>query len=180
MRRLVLIVLLAVASSFIFGQSTDNSSIQSKKEERKAKLEQNYNQTKQLLNDRYFVLESDYLKSRHSFTYVVNSNLNFVKVDSTNAVVQIGSNYGVGANGVGGVTVEGKITKWKLTENPQNKSFYLEMSLMTKVGFYDVNISVGASGYATARLTGIGPGELTFNGYLVNLDNSRVYQGISL
>ena len=179
MKKIALLVLLVVSSNLIFAQ-TKNDSIMSKKEKRKAKLEQQYKETKKLLDDKNFVLESDFLQSRHSVRYPVSSNLNFVKVDSSDVVIQIGSPGRFGPNGVGGVTAKGKITKWVLKEDEKRNTFYLSMNVMTPIGIYDVYMSIGSSGNAVARLTGLKPGELIFDGDLVALENSVVYEGRSL
>jgi hypothetical protein len=51
--------------------------------------------------------------------------------------------------------------------------------VMTNIGMYDVNFSVGSFG-ATARLTGLRPGNLTFTGDMVTLKESTIYEGRSL
>ena len=179
MKKLVLITLLAVFSNLVFAQTNEDSKM-SKKEKRKAKAEQQFKETKKLLENKNFVLESDFLRGRHSVNYPVSSNLNFVKVDSSTAVIQIGSPWSYGPNGVGGVTAKGKITQWVLKENTKKNTFYLSMSVMTPIGIYDVHMSIGSSGSTLARLTGLRPGELTFDGDLVATENSGVYEGRSL
>lgn len=179
MKKFVLIGLLVVFSNLIFAQAKDDT-VMTKKEERKAKAEQQFKETKKLLENKNFVLESDFLRSKHSVNYPVSSNLNFVKVDSSTAVIQIGSPWRYGPNGVGGVTAKGKITRWVLKENTKRNTFYLTMNIMTPIGIYDVHMTIGASGNTLARLTGLRPGELTFDGDLVATENSGVYEGRSL
>ena len=53
------------------------------------------------------------------------------------------------------------------------------MYVLTSIGMYDVNISISNSG-ATARLSGNHPGKLTFDGDIVALEESYVYEGNSL
>jgi len=170
----VLLIAGGFSASVYAGNPQDR---QAKKEAKKAALEKEYQQTANLLENRNFVLEADYLANRFGSRVPVTSNLNFIKVDSSKAVIQIGSPTGLGYNGVGGVTAEGRIGKWQVTQNPKKKSFQIYMNLMTPLGAYDVHFFVGADGYAQATLSGITPGKLTYSGYLVPNETSRVYQG---
>ena len=134
-----------------------------------------------MLENKNFVLESDFLENRYGYRFPVSPNINFVKVEpGGEAVIQIGSNYRIGPNGVGGVTAKGKITKWEVTENQKNKTFNVVMYVLTPVGNYDLYFNIMPGGQATARLTGTTGGHLTFDGDLVSSDDSIVYEGWSI
>jgi len=181
MKKLVLILVLALSSSFVFAQETNQNSNLTKKEIRQARLERQYRLTKDMILNKNFVLESDFLQNRYGFSIPVSPTINFVKVEPNNeAVIQIGSNYRIGPNGVGGVTTKGKITKWQVIQNKKNDTFDVRMFVMTPVGMYDVNFSVMPGGQATARLTGMRGGRLTFDGNLVPTDQSITYEGWSI
>ena len=181
MKKLVLIFVFAISTSLIFAQGTNKDSSLTRKEKRKAEIEKQYQLTKDMLENRNFVLESDSLENRYGNRFPVSPNINFVKVDPNGeAVIQIGSNWRVGPNGVGGVTAKGKITRWDFTTNQKNKTFNVKMFVMTPIGMYDLNFSVMAGGQATARLTGNYSGHLTFDGDLVPTDQSAVYEGWSI
>jgi hypothetical protein len=175
---IIIIVLISFAETVMASVQQENNQM-SRKEKRVAKNEQFYMENKQMIEERSFVLESDFLQDRYGHTLPVSRNINFVMVDGDQAVIQIGSNSGLGANGVGGVTAKGKITKWELHENTRKKTFNLRMNVLTSIGVYNVSISIGNHN-ATARLTGLRPGNLTFNGDLVALEESRVFEGRSL
>ncbi len=179
MKKLALLMILASLTSSVFSQEV-NENAPRKKAERKAREEQKIKETKDLLQNRNFVLESEYLQRRNSIRYPVSSNINFIKVDSTEAVIQIGSNSGFGPNGLGGITAKGHITKWDLKENAKGHGYYLTMSVLTAIGIYDVHMSVGPMGNTVARLNGLQRGELIFDGDLVTLENSSVFEGRSL
>ena len=110
----------------------------------------------------------------------VSNGINFVSVDSTEAIIQVGSNYRIGANGVGGVTAKGKITSWKFTEYKKKNYFGLRINVLTPIGIYDLYFSISPSGQATAQLTGLTAGRLTFDGNIVPWENLTVYEGHSL
>lgn len=180
MKRILLILALVVSASFLFAQNTDENSSLTRKQKRAAQIEKEFQATKQMLENKDFVLESFALQNRYGYRIEVSSNLNFVAVDSTEAIIQIGSNYRLGPNGVGGVTARGPITKWNLKEDPKTKSFNLQLTVMTKIGFYDLSLNISADGRADALLTGLSAGRLTFNGNLVPWQESSVYVGTSL
>jgi len=150
---------------------------QEKKEVRKAQLAANFYIIDTLLNSKCFVLEADYLQNKYGDRIPVSSSLNFIKVDVSTGVLQTGSDFSMGYNGVGGITAEGNVTSWEISKDAKRKSFTLRFSLSTNIGHYDIVMSVGSNARATATITGLGPGKLTWEGYLKSNNNSRVYKG---
>jgi hypothetical protein len=180
MKKIIVILIIAFASNVILAQTGDKNPAATRKEKRNAEIEKQYELNKTMLGNRDFVLEADRLQDRRGHLVNVSSNINFVAVDSATAIIQVGSNYRFGSNGVGGVTAKGTITKWKLTENKKHKSFDLYINVMTPIGIYDLFFTIGPSNTVSARLTGLSAGELTFNGRLVPYTESAVYEGQSL
>jgi hypothetical protein len=146
------------------------------KEVRKAQLEANYYILDTLLNEKTFVLEADYLESRYGDRVPVLSDLNFIKVNEADGILQTGSSFNPGYNGVGGVTAEGKTGSWKITKNPKKLTYTVRFSLFSNIGHYDVLMYVSSNTRASATITGLGPGRLTWEGHLVPLNNSRVFK----
>jgi len=151
-----------------------------KKEQREALLAQQFNEAKALVSSMRFVLEADFLSNQYGYRSYVNSNLNFIMVDSTQAVIQTGRNTGIGYNGVGGITAKGNITTWKVTTNEKNKTMNVEMSVSSIIGYFRVLMNVSADGRTTATLTGNYAGSLIYGGKLVPLDQSYAFKGSSL
>ena len=106
------------------------------------------------------------------------SSLNFVRVDSQR-VLQTGSNTGMGYNGVGGVTAEGTIGDYKITRDTKNLSCTVSFNLITNLGSFNIFMSVSAGNNARATISGTTSGRLTWDGHLVNLDNSRAFKGMN-
>ena len=177
MKRLVVFFALIISASIIFAQGNDENAVLTKKEKRNAELEKDYQLTKSMLENKDFVLEADYLQDRYGNRVLVNSTINFVSVDSTEAIIQIGSNFRLGPNGVGGVTAKGRIDKWELTNDQKHKAFILRMNVMTIIGIYDLFINISASGRGSATLSGMTAGRLTFDGHLVPWEESSVFVG---
>jgi hypothetical protein len=147
------------------------------KEVRKAQLTTNFYLLDSLLRSKTFVLEANFLQNKYGDRINVTPNLNFIKLDESTGVLQTGSVYGMGFNGVGGVTAEGSIGRWNIYRDVKNLSFRLQFSLFTNIGTYDVSMIIGSDNRATATITGLGPGRLSWQGYLVTLENSRVFKG---
>ncbi len=180
MKKMVLILAMVVSGYFASAQANDENSSLTRKEKRKIEMEEQFQLTKNMLENKDFVLESDFLQDRLGNRIPVSSNINFVAVDSTKAIIQVGSDFRFGPNGVGGITAKGEITSWKLNENAKSKSFSLSMSVMTNLGIYDLFFTIDGSGDGTALLTGLSSGRLTFDGGLVPWENSSVFVGQSL
>jgi hypothetical protein len=153
---------------------------QNKDEQRKAKEDAEYKTTSNMLDSMSFVLEAYTLRDQWGNIANVSSSLNFIRVDSTQAVMQIGSNSRIGPNGVGGVTAKGRVSKWKLDKNEKRKSFTLNFTVISPIGIYDILMFINSNGNATATISGLDPGKLIYNGNLVPLSQSRVYEGQSL
>jgi hypothetical protein len=173
-----LILLIGLFGISFQGKSQDvKLSRQEKKELRKAEMLANFNILDSLLNEKSFVLEADYLQNTYGPMIPVVSMLNFIRVDRTKGVLQTGSDFRLGYNGVGGVTAEGSIGGWKINKNFKSLSYTLSFNLLTNIGNFDIFMTVTADNYASATITGSGPGRLTWKGHLETIDNSRVFKG---
>ena len=180
MGTIVFLILITLAATGIFGQGNINNSSGTKNEKEIVDEKNQYQSFKDMIENRDFVLEADYLRDGRGNRVFVSNTINFVAIDSTTVIIQVGSNSRIGPNGVGGVTAKGNITSWKLTEDPKNESFNLFATVMKPIGIYDLQFSISASGYSTALLTGLTMGELTFEGNVEPYTDSSVYEGSSL
>lgn len=148
-----------------------------KKEARKAQLYANFRAIDTLIQNKTFVVEAQYLQDKYGTSIPVTSNLNFIRVDPGNVVLQTGSNTAIGYNGVGGVTAEGQLSNYKITSDEKHLSHMVTFSAVTQIGTYDVRMLIGADATVTASITGLARGQLTYRGNLVAPYNSRVFKG---
>lgn len=155
----------------------DETTREERKQAKKEKIERQYKATKHILENKEFVLEANFLGNRYGQRMPVTSTLNFIMVDSAEAVIQIGSQSGVGYNGVGGITTEGQVTDFELNKNDKKNNFNLTMNVMTNLGIYDIFMNISADGHASARISGLRGGQLTYTGRIVPQSQSYVYQG---
>jgi len=151
-----------------------------RREQREAIMAQQFKETSAMLNSKRFVLEADFLSNQYGYRSIANSNLNFIMVDSTEAVIQTGNNVGIGYNGVGGITAKGNITRWAVTRNEKKKTISVEINVSTSIGFFQVFMNISASGKTTATLSSNWAGKLIYDGRLVPLDDSYAFKGSSL
>lgn len=131
----------------------------------------------QALQDLDFVLEAHTLQGKRGNTINVSGNLNFISVDQENAVLQLAfKGYG-GPNGLGGITLTGKISQKEYrTDKHGNK--YLKFNVMGAVLNAEVRISLSASGnYADANVdAATTSGKIKFRGKLVPSNKSTTYK----
>lgn len=150
---------------------------QERKEVEKAQMAANFYILDSLFNERRFVLEADNLQNQYGERVYVVPSLNFIRVDGSVGVLQTGSDWGLGYNGVGGVTAEGGIGAWKVDRDAKRMTYRIQFSLLTNIGHYDVSMIVMANGNASATISGTTRGKLTWDGHLETLNNSRVFKG---
>jgi hypothetical protein len=150
---------------------------QERKEARKAQMEINFKALDSILNSKNFVLRADYLRDNRGVNLPVLPSLNFIMLDSEEGVLQTGASAGIGYNGVGGVTAMGSLGRWEMTSNEKNLTYTIRFNLVTNLGNYDVIMHVGANHNASATITGLGPGKLTWSGYLHPAEGARIFTG---
>jgi hypothetical protein len=134
---------------------------------------------KWMIDNQKFVMEADYVSDSRGNRKPVLSTLNFISIDSAKAVIQLSIVSGPGYNGVGGITVEGMITKYKVDTNitKSGTSYNISVILQSTTGNYDIFFSISSTGFADAMISGTTRGSLRYTGTLVPIDVSRVYKG---
>lgn len=136
---------------------------------------------KSILEEQKFVLEADYINDGKGNRLPVSNTINFVVVDSLDAVLQIGSPYGHGWNGVGGITVEGNITRYDLDiiKGRRSTSYSLAVVIMSSMGIFDIHFNVSETGMADATVRSTTSGQLRYSGKINPLKQSNVFKGSS-
>ena len=181
MKKLVLLISLILVVSVVSAQEMPKDTIlskkeikQKKKEEKEAKLQKQFENNYQILLDKSFVLETNYINNSIN----VSSNLNFILIDSSNTIIQTSSDFSAGSNGMGGSTVEGKILNYKLTKSEKHKVCSLIVLAKNDYFKFKIVFEVQSSGYARAWLEGEdGSIWLIFDGNIVLLKDTRVLKG---
>jgi len=187
MKKIIVFMMAIMMSMASFSQEKQVVSKKEKKalekEQRKAEREKADAERREIvalmLEHQRFVLEANYVGDGRGQRVPVSSLINFIIVDSNSVVLQLGSNFGIGINGVGGITVEGKITKYEVQKRERKKSasYYVMLYITSSAGIYDISMNVSELGYTDATVRGNVSGQLTYSGELIPIKLSNVYKG---
>ena len=83
------------------------------------------------MKDSTFTLEADQVIFKYGQKAYVSSSTNFVRVNKDRATVQVAFNIPVaGPNGMGGVTLDGRVSSYKMFDDKNGKLTRLEMNVM--------------------------------------------------
>jgi len=168
------------------------SQAQTKEEKARAKAERKiqqarvdsllFEEAKRNMENRNFILEADRVVFKRGRSVYVMSNTNFIAVKGEKATVQVAFNVPAsGLNGLGGVTVDGRISSYKVT---YGKKGNMDVSMsVTGVGISArVNISLpkGTNQASADIYPNFNSNRLTLEGEIVPLEQSRVFKGSPL
>ena len=139
-------------------------------------------QARAALQNQDFVLEADNVTFRNGSTVFVNSTTNFISVKGNRAVVQISpSNMASGPNGVGGVTVDGRISGQEYRVGKKGLATY--SFSVTGIGInaqIEIYLTPGTNQASATIYPNFNANTVWVQGNIVPYENSRVIEGSSL
>ncbi len=147
------------------------------KEAKNAELAANYQTIDTLLKDRSYVIEANFLENQYGNRRPVSPILNFIKVDPSKVTLQIGNNTGLGYNGLGGITTEGRMENLRIYRNPRRLTYSIQFSVITNYATYDISMNVNADFAARATISSFTSAKLIYDGDLVPINQSTIYKG---
>lgn len=184
---LVAILILGAISFSSFAEGKELTK-QEKKELRKEKRairkaeRERYNQEMhdkayKALKDLNFVLEATSLQNKRGKMINVSDHLNFISVEKDKATLQLSFRGYGGPNGLGGITLNGKIRNEKFSTDKHGNQ-YLEFNVMGAAIHAEVRISLNASdNFADASVdASTRSSKIQFRGSLVPKDDTRTYK----
>lgn len=179
---LLTLVMLFCGVGYSHAQTTEKKmSRQERKEAQKAMEQALYEQARQAIENKAFTLEADRVIFKRGRNAFVSSNTNFVMVDGDKASVQVAFNIPVsGPNGLGGVTVDGTVSGYKIKTDKKG-NVYLSMSVMG-VGIsaqVSITLTHGNNNATVDIRPNFNSNRLTLSGVLLPLDQSNVFKGRS-
>ncbi|MDY3070297.1 MAG: DUF4251 domain-containing protein [Parabacteroides sp.] len=187
MKNLILILTALIATTnFAQAQKTDKEERARLRQERKAEQEildsLLFEQSKQSIENKKFVLEADRVMFKHGTTAYVTSNTNFVMVNEDKATVQIAFNVPVsGPNGIGGITVDGLMTDFNMKEDKKgNLSVDFNVSGVGISARINISLPKGSSTATINVLPTFNSNRLTLSGHILPLEQSTVFKGRAL
>lgn len=136
-----------------------------------------------ILRDRQFVIEADRIIPKSGRTINVNSMTNFLMVEGDNATVQVASTSTVnpGPNGLGGITLTGRISDLRFKED-NNGGVTMSFNVTGNALAASVTITLQGSGNiasATIRST-FQSYRAEMRGRVVPLSESGTYKGSAI
>lgn len=141
-----------------------------------------YEEAKKAIEEKQFILEADQVMFKYGTTAFVTSNTNFVAVQGNKAVVQVAFNIPIsGPNGLGGVTVSGNISNYKLKTDKKGNT-HISMNVMGTGISALVNIDLPkGSNQATVDISpNFNSNRFTLRGTLLPIVKANVFQGRTL
>lgn len=150
--------------------------------EKEAEERAAYELALQALKNKRFVLEADQVIFRNGTNLYVTSNTNFVSMHDSIATVQTAFNTPyLGANGLGGITLDGNVSNLKMTVDKKgnvNCSFNVQGSSISAQVF--ITMSYGGNNASVTISPNFSSNNLTLNGKIIPLEESRIFKGRSL
>lgn len=133
-----------------------------------------------LLEDRDFVLQAERIGGKNSIPINVANQINFIRIEGDDLIVQYGLNAGAGRNGLGGVTYEGKIRRFDSKDLGEGKTYNTRIQFFTPYlnGIATVNIRIRGN-QAQASIWSNGQ-VLNFEGFYTSNENSSIAQSQTL
>lgn len=159
-------------------QDTRKLTRKEKRELRDKEMEIQFPKTLKLIEEREFILNTEYLILRDGSKIPVDSRINFISVDSTKSTIQTGSGSAYGYNGLGGITADGRVTNVNLTKNDNRRTIYLTLDVASVNSRFRIFFQINADGSARANITTLtSSGSLTFEGKVKALYQAGVFKG---
>ncbi|MBM6758633.1 DUF4251 domain-containing protein [Bacteroides mediterraneensis] len=183
MRKLVsiLICALALMAGHIQAQEVELTKAEKKALQEKIDSIQHAEAIK-AINEKEFTLEADQVVFKYGQTAYVTANTNFVSANGENAVVQVAFNIpAAGPNGLGGVTVDGKVSSYEVKTDKKGTT-YLSMNVMG-IGIsarLDITMPKGTNSATVTISPNFNSNRLTLNGVILPAYKSSVFKGRSL
>lgn len=187
MKRLLIMLIAIIANvGLTQAQTTDKEERARLRQERKAEQEildsLLFEQSKQSIENKKFVLEADRVMFKYGTTAYVTSNTNFVMVNEDKATVQIAFNVPVsGPNGIGGITVDGLMSDFSMKEDKKgNISVEFNVSGVGISARITISMPKGSSTATVNVLPTFNSNRLTLSGHILPLEQSTVFKGRAL
>lgn len=191
MKKIIVLLMLVVvgASTTIYAQESKS---ESRRAERKAQRdaekarekivqERAYADAVQAIKDRKFVMEVDRVTFKRGRNVFVTSNTNFILLNGEKASVQVAFNGAfAGPNGIGGVTVDGRVGDIKTTTDKKgNVSCSFNVIGVGISAQVSIRLAHGSNNVSATINPNFNSNRLSLDGKLIPLSESSVFKGRS-
>ena len=182
MKAIITLIMFMATTFAATAQSNTQDKKLSKKEKKlmEARIDSAFNaEAIQAINDTAFTIEADQVMFKRGYTAHVTASTNFVAVRGDNAIVQVAFNVPVsGFNGLGGITVEGSISRYEVNKDKKGNVF-VRMGVMGKGISAQLFISLwkGANKATVNIQPNFNSNKLTLSGMMWKPERSNVFKG---
>lgn len=173
----IIILMLGFSSAFCQIGKTERLSRMERKALKSERMAAKEMEVAGMIKDTLFVLEATRIENSASDYRSVDPNLYFVALAKERVLFQLGLTDASNLSQFRGRTVEGRITKMKITESKRGKTTKISASIVTDIGRFIVDFIVSPYGQASAVIESIDRGKVTFRGTLVRPEDSSIYVG---
>ena len=179
--KFLITILLSLAVSMSLAQDDSKKKKKKTKEEKKQEAIELQEAIVQIAETRRWVLEAHTLYDRYGSAYPLTPTINFVGLDSVIATIQLSFEQLIGWNGIGGVTLDGKVTKHNVKPKKPGKGVGIQVRAVGQPqGSVDIFVEVSTDFSATVDFSTNTSTRLSFAGRFVPLEMSSVYKGATL
>lgn len=174
-KALLLLMVFAMIGNFTIAQNAKTK--QQIKQEKKEKELKQWHELKKFIEDKDFVFTGSLLDGQ-----AVDPKINFIYVHGDNATIQFANGFGGGPNGIGGITVEGEITKFTVKAKKEGKAINVLFTVSPKLGQGargPISISISAYSFDSAY-AGINSATGLMEGEIKEKTESKIFEGNKL
>lgn len=151
MKRISASVIILLLAATVMAQNQVPLTRQERKAQRQEQKKQNEAMlamnTSEALRSGRFVLKADQLRGRGGFLINVDPTINFVAVEGDEAYVQVAPPVpGPGYNGLGGITLKGRVTSLDIERGKNNASYNIIINTSGTAGNLTVVMNLNRTG----------------------------------
>lgn len=134
-----------------------------------------------LVKNKTFVMEASTLRGKYSYSHQVSPNTNFIKIEKDEVTVQTAGGFNPGYNGLGGITLNGKITDYEILSDESETNISVLVHFTSSVlGASTLNLNIQPEGFASANITNNWGTRASFHGKVFGLEDNQVFEGMSI
>jgi len=149
---------------------------EAKKAEEARQKEIVFELNKDIANNKSWVIEAHTVFPKGGGSIPMDPTINFVSTREDETTIQLSFNGLVGWNGVGGITLDGKISKYEVNES-KNAINIRMTAIGPGMGPVDLMATVDINGNGRVTVSGNWGERITFSGNFVSFGNSRIFKG---
>jgi hypothetical protein len=155
MKRILASVILLLLAATVMAQNQVPLTKQEKKAQRQEQKKQTEvmlaMNTSEALRSGHFVLKADQLRGRGGLLIQVDPTINFIAVEGKEAYVQVAPPFtGPGLNGLGGVTLKGRITSMDIERGKKDGTYNIVINTIGTAGNLIMVINMNKTGEAAS------------------------------